>query len=402
MNKSFKPYHIKLIERELARRKKANPRYSMRALAKFLGIGSSTLSRILLDSQEVSGTLAEKIMSKINLSDEESVLLLASIAEDKRNRANKILTAAITNVDINERLRPIDADWLLSKSPELIYVVNKSKRCLYANEEGAKLHGISPEEMIGKNLLEVGTPPETAAKIEGWVDLVLKKKESFKLEDDYTTETGVRWFERIYQPILDSNSEVQAVVCHLRDITERKNAEQRLTLLAQAGKILTSTFNSSDALSSFMDLMISEFADCCIIHIIDNSGHVTAFKVGHKNPKATKILQDLFAKYPFDPKYPAFYHNVFATGKYQLVSNVDDEILKKVSRDSEHLKALSSLDVGSYVCVPMKAVDKIVGTITMLRSKENVPFFTVSDLSLIFDLSSRAAWTIECSRNIRE
>ncbi len=81
-----KPFHVKLLLREIEKRKAKNARYSLRAFAAYLGIAPSTLSRILTNGQELSVGATKKILKKIDLTEQERFLFIASIAEEKKSR----------------------------------------------------------------------------------------------------------------------------------------------------------------------------------------------------------------------------------------------------------------------------------------------------------------------------
>lgn len=81
-----RPYHVKLLLREIEKRKEKNQRYSLRAFASFLDVAPSTLSRILSNSQELSIAGTKNIIKKLQLSEEEKFLFIASVAEEKRLR----------------------------------------------------------------------------------------------------------------------------------------------------------------------------------------------------------------------------------------------------------------------------------------------------------------------------
>ncbi len=60
-----------LIRHEFSNRKRKNPKYSLRALAKSLGINPSTLSRILNHRQGLSEHLIHRVGCKLHLTDDE-------------------------------------------------------------------------------------------------------------------------------------------------------------------------------------------------------------------------------------------------------------------------------------------------------------------------------------------
>src|SRR6478735_2984141 len=96
---SEKPFYIKLLLNEIEHRKEKNPRYSLRAFARYLGMGPSTLSRILLNRQELSHTACKNILKKLKLNRDDCVLFISSIAEERKRRAYKVLFNIIENAD---------------------------------------------------------------------------------------------------------------------------------------------------------------------------------------------------------------------------------------------------------------------------------------------------------------
>lgn len=390
MTKPFVPLHIKMLNDELASRKLRNHRYSLRAFAQFLGIGSSTLSRILMNSQEISTSNCKLIMDKLKLSHDDRMLFIASISEEKRMRSFEMMANFID---------PANSDWLLSKSPEMIFVFNRLFQLIYVNEEGAKLHGKTPQQLIGLTLKEAGAPHNVVEKIEDDVRQTFQKNRKSISEDEYPLANHVIWMERIFVPVLGRKQEVTAVACHVRDMTQRKLAEQNLRFLVEIGNLLYTTYDYRLSLSKVVDKITTTIADGCFIHIMGGEHEVKMFKAVHRDSTKQEILDKLFSKYPYDPNFPGFYHHVFRTGEPQFIPVVDEEKMSKLYRNDEHSKALRDLNVFSYMCVPMKALDRIMGTMTIIRTKGNASF-DHNDFILIKEICSRAGWSIGCTMKV--
>lgn len=393
MGLDFIPLHIKMLQSELDLRKVRNHRYSLRAFAQFLGIGSSTLSRILMNTQEISISNSQIIIEKLNFSEDQSLLFIASIAEEKRTRASELIN------NFFENSHSVSSDWILSKSPEMIFVVNKYYQIIYVNDEGAKLYSSTPQELIGLTMRDVGAPEEVVQKLENDIDRTFEEKISLTTEDEFPLETRTLCMEKIIIPIFGKNNNVNAVACHIRDISERKKVESQLRFLVDIGGVLSSSYDYAQTLKVVVEMINSKLADGCFVHIMNDKHDVEVFKVSHKNSIKEEILRDLFTKYPYDENYPGFYHNVFKTGKMQFVPQVDDQILQKFCRNEEHLKSLVSLKANSYMCVPMQAMNKTIGTMTLLRSKGRAPF-DLNDTVLVKELCLRSAWTIDCAMKL--
>lgn len=95
----LKPYHVELLIQEIAKRKLTNSRYSLRAFAKFLGIAPSTLSRILSNHQELSISGSKKIMRKLKFTEEQKIVFISSVAEEKKRRAIQNLSKGIESIN---------------------------------------------------------------------------------------------------------------------------------------------------------------------------------------------------------------------------------------------------------------------------------------------------------------
>jgi transcriptional regulator with XRE-family HTH domain len=85
-------YFIDVLNADLSKRKQKNPRYSLRAYARFLGLDPSTLSRILAGKQPPSITVVRKLLRKLGLSPLENRKLVTSVAEDAKARIEALLS----------------------------------------------------------------------------------------------------------------------------------------------------------------------------------------------------------------------------------------------------------------------------------------------------------------------
>jgi transcriptional regulator with XRE-family HTH domain len=79
------------LQGELVRRCKANPKYSLRSFAKFLGIESSRLSKILRGERPVSLILLDKLSRKLGMSPVEVARCRANSVVQKHGLQNEIL-----------------------------------------------------------------------------------------------------------------------------------------------------------------------------------------------------------------------------------------------------------------------------------------------------------------------
>src|SRR4051812_28856229 len=85
MEYSLQEFHIRAIKRELARRAKVNPRYSLRAFARSLHIDAGALSKTLAAKRPLSAKDAKKILANLTLTIPEQRKFADSVARQFSN-----------------------------------------------------------------------------------------------------------------------------------------------------------------------------------------------------------------------------------------------------------------------------------------------------------------------------
>ncbi len=139
--------------------------------------------------------------------------------------------------DITERknaeqaLRKSEEEWRLTFNSisDFVCLLDKNGRILRANKALAEYTGMRPEELIGKPCHEIYSCGNCSSDI-SQCDYIMSSKQPVTIELD---EPGLRIPLSIStSPVLDENGEIIALVHIARDITDRKNYEDRLQYLA--------------------------------------------------------------------------------------------------------------------------------------------------------------------------
>lgn len=92
---------VKIIKKEFLRKSKINPKFSLRAYAKYLDISPATLSLIMSDKTVITPRVFGKIKEKINLSADVLADYDKKIAQTKLNRS-------IRQIDHTEEMRQLE------------------------------------------------------------------------------------------------------------------------------------------------------------------------------------------------------------------------------------------------------------------------------------------------------
>jgi diguanylate cyclase (GGDEF)-like protein/PAS domain S-box-containing protein len=117
---------------------------------------------------------------------------------------------------------------ILNNIPDIAWLKDKEGHYVSVNEPFAKASGVSLQEMVGKNDLDIW-PPDLAQKYRADDQEVMRSGNRKCFEEPLTdSEQRTIWIETIKTPILDDKQEVIGTTGIARDITPRRRMEEIL------------------------------------------------------------------------------------------------------------------------------------------------------------------------------
>src|SRR5436189_4295265 len=120
------------------------------------------------------------------------------------------------------------AKYLFKLSHDVILSLDRNGNILCINQRGIQLSGYSESELRGANVLErLLLPEDRQAARQMLADLVAGKAREYELR--WRTKDGaIVHFDGVSVPRLSEGGEFLSTLCTLRDVTERKCAEEKL------------------------------------------------------------------------------------------------------------------------------------------------------------------------------
>lgn len=199
----------------------------------------ATISTDMSDRKQAELTL-EKAKEKLEQEVEERTIFLRKSNEQLQSELSARFRASITvrqmTAQVARHARTVDG--ILGASLDLIFLVNQSGRYTYVSRTAAQAAGMDPREMIGKSWQELGWSPKIMEQVHQQCDIVFATTMPIKGEVIVPTATwGMRDYEYILSPVCANDGSVEAVVATLRDITERKDAEEAWQLAKEAAEL---------------------------------------------------------------------------------------------------------------------------------------------------------------------
>jgi PAS domain S-box-containing protein len=183
------------------------------------------------------------------------------------------------------------------------------------------------------------------------------------------------------------------------DITGRKRLDDERAFLADVATILSSSLEHERTLTDVAQLATRSLAEFCVVDLVEESGERRWFKAIGRDPSKAWIC-DALMQFPPDRTRPHLTRSAFQTNGPCLIADVTPEMIGSWSQNDLHRRALDAMDIDSVVAVPLRAHEKLLGAIALVRSNAS-PRYTVDDLRLAGALAERAAAAIESGRLYR-
>jgi len=175
---------------------------------------------------------------------------------------------------------------------------------------------------------------------------------------------------------------------------EQRHSEQQALFIARAASALAASLDYQQTLKTVAQLAVPHIADWCAVHMVSRSGTIDFLAVAHVDPARVALAEEYQRKYPPAPDAPTGLANVIRTGRSERLAHLTDEMIVAGIQDPERLAAVRQLGVTSYMVVPLRTRQGVVGAITFVAA-ESGRRYTEADLRFAETVADRAAAAIE-------
>lgn len=181
-----------LLATELSQRCERNPRYSLRAFAKALGVDASVLSRVLSGHRALSIATARRVAETLRLPPERKTAFLASIVTEQGNgpdnsRSKKLAKNRREAFELEPEVFRVISDWYHYAILELTFTASfRPDPRWVAKQLGIQ---VSEARLALDRLLKLGLLERAGGKVR-------KAKPALTIKDKTTTSTAQRAHQR--------------------------------------------------------------------------------------------------------------------------------------------------------------------------------------------------------------
>jgi PAS domain S-box-containing protein len=181
---------------------------------------------------------------------------------------------------------------------------------------------------------------------------------------------------------------------------EEKIAAERLSFLAEASAVLSSSLDYRATLQSIAQLAVPGYADWCIVDVVE-AGQIQRVAVAASDEESQRLLEELQSRNSPTMDSPQPAAQALRAGKAVIFHEFTAETLAKTVKDADHLDLLRRLAPRSALAVPLVARGHTVGAITFAWASTG-RLYEERDLPLAEELARRAALAVDNARLYRE
>ncbi|MEH2370057.1 PAS domain S-box protein [Nostoc sp.] len=255
------------------------------------------------------------------------------------------------------------------------------------------------EEMLGKSDDEL-FPASVAEQLQAIKLKVIETGVATREEVCLTTSGEDCFYDLLVEPLRDADNSILGVTCAGVNITERKQAEERLRYIAQISSLLSTSLDYEQTLEQIAKISVPQLADWCSVDILNEDGSIRRLPIAHADPSKAELARKL-QEYVTDYKGASAISRVLQTGQSELISEVSDSLLVATTQNQEHLELVRQLGMKSVMIVPLIAKGRVLGTISFVTAESNRRYDR-TDLTLATDIAHRAALAVENAQLYRD
>jgi PAS domain S-box-containing protein len=290
---------------------------------------------------------------------------------------------------------------LADAMPQIVWAADPTGKPTYCNKRWFDYTGMSPSDLAEFDWRTVIHPDDVETMLTRR-DQALEAGDPLEVELRFRAADGsYRWHLGRAAAIRGDDGSIEFWIGTATDIHDRKRTEEQRRFIVAAGDALSRSLDYRETLAEVASLAVRGIADWCAVHVVEADGTIAELAVAHEDPAQVAFAQELEELYPPDPNQPTGAFAVVRTGEPELVSEITDEMLVRGARDELHLDLLRQLELRSYMCVPLRARERVLGAITFI-SCDPGRLFGADDLQLAGELAGRAVTAIENAQLYRE
>jgi PAS domain S-box-containing protein len=174
-------------------------------------------------------------------------------------------------------------------------------------------------------------------------------------------------------------------------------ANQRLQLLAETGRVLSGTLEIDQQIEQLAELVVPELGDWCWIVVTDEQGRLHELASAHRDPERREELANYVGAMVTVMTDQAGARVVTRTGRPLLMPVIDWQLVERALPDPSVREALARLNAASGTVVPLVARGQALGALGLFNREERGPL-SQAQVDTAVEIGRRAGLALHHAR----
>ena len=181
------------------------------------------------------------------------------------------------------------------------------------------------------------------------------------------------------------------------DISEMKQLEADLQVLATTGEVLVASLDYTQTLEAAAHIVVPSLADLLKIDLVNDDGEIERLLVVFADATKQKMLGKRMKEFAPKATWKTAEARVIVSGKPVLLTELSDVMRDRIAHDDAHADALRAAGVRSMMVLPLTVRGETFGAVTFAFAESGRRYSTTT-LQLAKTIASRFAMAIDNAR----
>jgi signal transduction histidine kinase len=177
-------------------------------------------------------------------------------------------------------------------------------------------------------------------------------------------------------------------------------AAERAAFLADISRLLATSLEYAQTLTSLARATLPFLADACIIYHMVGSSTLRRLALAHVDPEMEQLLREVQRfEIPLESNIPVA--RVVRSGRLIVEHQVAPTIGEAIHPDPTYQSIVRTFAPHAYICVPLTARGRTLGAVAFILTQHN-HHYTAEDVMLAEEVAQRAALALDNARLYQE
>lgn len=273
------------------------------------------------------------------------------------------LHLAVTRADAAAREAADEFELLANSAPVLIWVSDVLGRCVFVNRNWQRFTGRSLKEELGGGW-RLGVHPDDLDRCQRYFADALRDRRPYRLEYRLRRRDNAvfRWMLEQGVPRYGRDGQFEGYIGSCVDSTDARREREELTFISQLQHELAASLDLDRTAATLASALTRHFADTCIVDLVMGDGSLRRLCI-HQEPRTNDAaVRRLNQEYPPDLNGGGGSARIMTLAEVDFVPEVGKPAADRADLDAR--QALERAGFRSYLAIPLRARDRIIGVIT--------------------------------------